>query len=187
MWLKRALCDADSAWVSEGPRRPAPPLLGLGLGIAAALAAGLAVLLAGTEGGRALPLAGRFGGSPPEVLVILLEHRRDVAAVRAAIAPERIVAGDADGFALVGAAGRTKRVVAADADAVGPLLSALAWTDASLVIATPPSLRPERQREGARPPRRDRQTSEPIDLAALAAKPTLTQAEALQVLAALGP
>lgn len=171
--------------MTEGPRRSIPPLLGFGLGIAAALGAGLAVLLAGSEWGRALPLPGRWGGSSAEVLVILLEERRDVAAVRAAIAPERIVAGDADGFALVGAAGHTKRLVAADADAVGPLLAAVDWASASLVIATPPSLRRERDR--VRPPGRDREGSESVDLAALAAKPTLTRAEALQVLGALGP
>ncbi len=167
--------------------RPPPPLLGFGLGITAALAAGLAALLIGSEWGRALPFPAALGGTRPEVLVILLEDRRDVAAVREVVPPERIVAGDADGFALVGAAGRTRRLVAADADVVGPLLGAADWADAALVIAAPPSLRHARDRAPRTPPRRAGGGTERVDLAALAAKPTLTRAEALQILSTLGP
>lgn len=125
-------------------------------------------------------LSGR--GTP--VLVILLEEKAAVDALRAAIATERVVSGASQGFALYGADGRGRRIVASGYEAVGPLLEEAGWLDAAIEVATPPSL----PGPDVDPLQRRRERGRGIhDLALLAAKPTLTQAEALRLLEAIEP
>jgi hypothetical protein len=115
---------------------------------------------------------------PPSVLVILVETKRDVDAIRATVDPARILAQDESGFAL-----EEGRVVAAGHDAVGTILTSAGWLDRPLEFFVPSSftrggeLEAAEDQEGA---------SRPLDdLDALMQKPTLSAMEALSVLHAL--
>jgi hypothetical protein len=143
--------------------------------------AGAAVAVLVWRGGLSEPLRqarASWSEEPPSVLVILVERKRDVAAIRATVDPGRILAHDESGFAL-----EEGRVVAAGHDAVGTILTSAGWLDRPLEVFVPSSftrggeLEPTEDRKGASGPS--------DDLGALMQKPTLSATEALSVLRAL--
>ena len=149
----------------------------LSLGVLAGAA--MAVLL--WRGGLSEPFRqarASWSGEPPAVLVILVEQKRDVAAIRATVDPGRIVAHDESGFALA-----EGRVVAAGHDAVGTILSSAGWHDRPLEFFVPSSFTRGGELEPAEEPAG---ASAPLDdLEELMQKPTLSVAEARSVLRAL--
>ena len=116
---------------------------------------------------------GQLGASLPDepVMVVVVKSHEDIAAVRAAVDPERIVANSLDGFVV-----REGRVVVASVEAAGPLLSVAGWGEAKLEIVkleARPVLR-------GTPPSGAGGSGSGLD--ALYTKPTLTVDEALRAL-----
>ena len=64
------------------------------------------------------------GSEPRTVLVIVVQDRRAVWTVLAAVEGDRVVAASPEAFAL-----RDRRIVSASFEAVGPLLSLAGWRD----------------------------------------------------------
>ncbi len=117
--------------------------------------------------------------SPEPVLVLLVKRRDHVAAVRASVDPERVVAATDDAFAL-----REGRVIATSPEAASEPVNLAGWVDRPIELWTARSarsLRPVRDEEG-----RGEEGGEP-DIAALAAKETLTPTEAMALIEHLGP
>ena len=115
---------------------------------------------------------GQRGASLPDepVMVVVVKSHEDIAAVRAAVDPERIVANSLDGFAV-----REGRVVVASVEAAGPLLAVAGWSEAELEIVKLAARPVFRVAPGAG-------AGGGSGLDALYTKPTLTLDEALQAL-----
>jgi hypothetical protein len=116
-------------------------------------------------------------GAPP-VLVLLVGGESSVAALRAAIDPERIVARSEGGFAL-----REGRIVAEDHRAAERILTDAGWLDRRLEIV-PTASSPRRRSEPVGSDANDRPDGSP-DLLELSRKPTLSIPEAMAALRAL--
>ncbi len=157
-----------------------PRSLCLSLGVLAAAAAALLLWHgeAWEPSRRALTHRGDRGDEHPPVVVILVEGKRDVAAIRATVDPARILARSEGGFAL-----EEGRVVAAGHDAVGTILTSAGWLDRPLEFFVPASF--PRRGEAAPAEERASGSGASADLDVLMQKPTLTAMEALSVLKAL--
>lgn len=133
----------------------------------------MAALVVNYLAGVGLGATRQRGASLPDepVMVVVVKSHEDIAAVRAVVDPERIVANSLDGFAV-----REGRVVVASVEAAGPLLSVAGWSEAELEIV----------KLAARPVLRGAAGSGDggggSGLAALYAKPTFTLDEALLAL-----
>jgi hypothetical protein len=134
--------------------------------------AGLAWLASqGTGIDTVRQLAKRAGGAPATVTVVLVSDPGTLAAVRRAIAPERIVAESSRAFAV-----RDRRIVSASEEDVGPLIGAAGWTDARIDIVKAGQVSGGPAPAAMTPGGRD------AELRTLSAKATLSAAEAMRAL-----
>ena len=93
-----------------------------------------------------------LGAEEPAVLVLLVGDRHGVASVRAAVAPERVVAATPDAVAV-----EPGRIVATSPEAAGEPLMQAGWVDRPIEIWTARPVEPSAQplpvaRSGGAPP-----------------------------------
>jgi hypothetical protein len=122
----------------------------LSLGILLAIAVGTALWLRPGSLPAWLPELG--AEEEPAVLVLLVGDRHGVASVRAAVAPERVVAATPDAVAL-----EPGRIVATSPEAAGEPLMQAGWAERSIEIWTARPVEPSAQplpvaQPGAAPP-----------------------------------
>jgi hypothetical protein len=142
------------------------------LAAGAFVAAGIGWLaLHGGGAGLGARTGAEVAGAPASVTVVLVSSRDALAAVRGAVASDRVIAETPGGFAVSGG-----RIIAHGAESVGALIGAAGWTEAHIEIATP------RTRDALRSPSAPSASGRETELGALLGKRTLTPGEAERAL-----